>query len=130
MRLEIDQAPRARNRRVIGRRLRQYQPEKLAQRKRIRGTPRNGALGVQAFEIADEQQAEVVSRRQARSTLVRIEPLAQTFDESVEIVLVEDLIQARVERMGGTARQILRRHPHRRLIRLPFSFTHRHWATV
>ena len=40
VRLEIDQATRARNRRVIGRRLGQYQPEKLAQRKRIRGTPR------------------------------------------------------------------------------------------
>jgi len=30
------------------------QLEKLAQGKRIRGTPRNLALGIQAFEIADQ----------------------------------------------------------------------------
>jgi hypothetical protein len=53
-----------------GRRLWPYQAEKLAQGKRIRGTPRNGALRVQAFEIADQQQAEVASGRQARSALV------------------------------------------------------------
>ena len=116
VRLEIDQATRARNRRMIRRRLRQHQSEKLAQRKRIRGTPRNGALGIQAFEIADQQQAEVAARRQARSALVRIESLAQSFDISVEVVLIENLIQSRVERMGGTARQVLGRHPHRRLL--------------
>jgi len=66
-----------------------------------RGTPRNGTLGVQAFEIADQQQAEVAARRQARSALVGIEPFAQTLDELVEVVLVENLIQPRVERMGG-----------------------------
>jgi ssDNA-binding replication factor A large subunit len=107
VRLEIDQATRARKCRVIGRRLEQRQPEKLAQCKRIRGTPRNRPLGVQAFEMADPQQAEVAARRQARSVLVRIEPLAQSLDESVEVVLVENPIQSRVERMGGTARQVL-----------------------
>jgi hypothetical protein len=115
---------------VIGRRLGQHQPEKRAQRKRIRGTPRNGTLGVQAFEIADQQQAEVAARRQARSALVGIEPFAQTLDELVEVVLVENLIQSRVERMGGTPWQVLGRDPHRRLLRVPLSFAHRHWATV
>jgi hypothetical protein len=88
---------------VIGRRLGQHQPEKRAQRKRIRGTPRNGTLGVQAFEIADQQQAEVAARRQARPSLVCVESLAESFDVPVEVMLLEDLIQSCVKWMRGTA---------------------------
>jgi hypothetical protein len=86
---------------MIGRRVRQHQPEKLAQGKRIGRPPRDRALGVQAFEIADEQQPEVAARRQSWPAIIRVEPLAQALDEAVEVVLVEDLIQSRVERMGG-----------------------------
>ena len=112
---------------MIGRCLRQHQPEKLAQRQRIRGAPRNGALGIQAFEIPDQQQPEVPARRQAGSAdLVGIKRLAESFDVPVEVMLVEDLIQSRVERMRGSLRQVLRRHPHRRLRRVPPSFAHRH----
>ena len=75
VRLEIDQATRARDRRMVRRRLRQHQPEKLAQRKRIGRTPRDRALRVQAFEIADQQQPEVAARRQAGPALVRVESL-------------------------------------------------------
>jgi hypothetical protein len=32
--------------------------------------------------------------------------------------------------MRGTPRQVLGRHPHRRLLRAPLSFPHRHRATV
>jgi hypothetical protein len=39
---------------MIGRYLRQHQHEELAQRKRIGRTPRNRALGVPAFELADQ----------------------------------------------------------------------------
>jgi hypothetical protein len=126
VRLEIDQATGPGNRRMIGRRLRQHRPEKLAQGKRIGCAPRNRALGVQAFEIADQQQPEVAARWQAGSALDSVEPLAQTLDEAVEVVLVEHLIQSRVERESGTARQVLSRHPHRRLLRVPLSFAHRH----
>jgi hypothetical protein len=111
---------------MIRRRVRQHQLEKLAQRKRIGCTPRDRPLGVQAFEIADQQQPEVTARRQARSALVRVEPLTQVFDESVEVVLVENLIQACVERMRGAARQILSRYPHRGLLRVPLSSAHGH----
>jgi hypothetical protein len=41
-------------------------------------------------------------------------------------MFVEDLIQARVERVCGAARQVLRGHPHRRLRWTPSSFAHRH----
>ena len=88
VRLEIDQAARARNRRMIRRRLRQHQPEKLAQRKRIRRTPRDRALGVQAFEVADQQQPEVASRRQTRTAdLVSVESLTERLDVAVEVGL-------------------------------------------
>jgi hypothetical protein len=130
VRLEIDQAPRAGNRRMIRRRLRQHQPEEFAQGKRICRPPRDRALGIQAFEVADQQQPEIPARRQPRPTVVRVESLAQSFDVAVEIVLIENLIQSYVERMRGTPRQILGRHPHRRLFRVPLSFAHRYRATV
>src|SRR5262249_22159824 len=67
VRLEIDQPPSARNRRVVRRRLRQHQAEKLAQRKRIGDSPRDRALGVQPFEVTNQQQPEVASWQQART---------------------------------------------------------------
>src|SRR5690349_14957200 len=58
----------------------------------VRRTPGNGALSVKAFEIADQQQAEVATRRQTGATFVRVEPSAQLLDEAVEVMLVADLI--------------------------------------
>src|SRR5262249_45053989 len=58
--------------------------------------------------------------------LVGVKPLAQPFDVPVEIMLIENLIQSRVERMSGAPRQVLGRHPHRSLRRTPSSFAHRH----
>lgn len=84
------------------------------------------SLAIQAFEITNQQQAEVAARRKPWPTLVGVESLTRSFHVWIEAVLVEDLIQARVERMRGTARQILRGHPHRRLVRAPLSFAHCH----
>jgi hypothetical protein len=47
-------------------------------------------------------------------------------DEPVEVVLVKDLIQSRIERMRGTAWAGLALRPHRRRLRKPPSFAHRH----
>jgi hypothetical protein len=58
------------------------------------------ALGIQTFEVADQQQAEIATRRQGRSPFVRIGTLAQPLDEAVEVVLIEQLIQSRVERIA------------------------------
>ena len=58
VRLQIDQAPRARNRRMIGWRLVHGQPQKAADRQRVRRAPRNPAFRVDAFAVADQQQAE------------------------------------------------------------------------
>src|SRR6266568_7225836 len=88
--------------------LRQHRPEKFAQRKRIGRTPRNRALGVQAFEVPNQQQPEIATRREPRAAIVGIKPLAQALDEAVEVVLIENLVQSSVERMCGAARQVLR----------------------
>jgi hypothetical protein len=67
VRLEIDRATRAGNRRMIRRCVRQHQPEELAQRKRVGRTPRDGALRVQPFEVPDQQQPDVAARRETRA---------------------------------------------------------------
>jgi hypothetical protein len=69
-------------------------------------------MRVQAFEVADQEQTEIASRRQARSAFVRIEPLgtprrirrSRAGQES-------DSVARRTERMGGTPGQVLGRHP-------------------
>ena len=55
VRLQIDQAPRARNRRMIGWRLVHGQPQKAADRQRVRRAPRHPAFRVDAFEVADQR---------------------------------------------------------------------------
>jgi hypothetical protein len=64
------------------------------------------------------------------AAIVRVKALAQPFRVPVEAVLVEYLIEPRVERMRIAAWQALRCDPHRRLLRVPFSFAHRHRDSV
>src|SRR4029453_13921308 len=102
MRLKIDQATRAGNRRMIRRRLGQHQAEKSTECEGIRRTPCDGALGVQAFEVADQQQSKIAARRQTRPTdLVGIESLTERLDVVVEPSFVQNLIQSRVKRVCG-----------------------------
>ena len=75
---------------MVRRGLRQHQAKKLAERKRIRRTPRDGALGIQSLEIPDQQQAEVAARRQPWPPVAGVESLAQAFDVSIEVVFVEE----------------------------------------
>jgi len=77
VRLEIDQATRAGDRRMIRRCFQQHQTEKLAQGKRVRDAPRDRALRVQALEVADQQQPKVAPGRQAGPALVCVESLAR-----------------------------------------------------
>ena len=44
--------------------------------------------------------------------MARIEWLTLTFDEIIEVVLGQPLIQSRVEWVTGGRRKIRRRHPH------------------
>ena len=54
-----------------------------------------------------------------------IEWLALTVDEIIEVVLGQQLIQPRVERMASSGREVRRRHPHLWLP-LAFAFSHGH----
>jgi hypothetical protein len=88
--------------------------------------PRDRALGIQAFEIADQQQPEVAPGRQPWPSLVSVESLAESLDELIKMVVVDDSIRARIEPVRGAPRQILCGQPHRRLSKAPWSFAHRH----
>ena len=55
------------------------------------------------MQVANKQQPEIAPGWQPWPAVVCVESLAQAFDVPVEVVLVEDLIQALVERVGGTA---------------------------
>jgi hypothetical protein len=59
MRVQVDQPPRARNRRVIRRVLVQTYAHKTPQCQRIRQSPGNAAFGPDALEIPDQQRPEV-----------------------------------------------------------------------
>ncbi len=131
VRLQTDQPTHAGDRRLVGRPLRQHQTRATrAGRTNRRGVTQSRARRP-SLRKGDQQQPEVAARRQAGSALIRVESLARALDESVEVVLVEDLIQSRVEQMDGTPRQVFGRHPHRRLLRMPpSSFVHRHRRAV
>jgi len=51
MRLHVDEAPRPRNRRVIGGRLMKRQAHETANRQRVGGPPRDAPLRIDAFEV-------------------------------------------------------------------------------
>ena len=98
---------------MIGWGLVQLQAQKATDAQRIRRPPRDGALGVETFEVPEQQHAEIAPRRQARpANVIGVKPLAQRLDVRVEVGLVQNLFQARVERMRGAPRQVLGGHPH------------------
>ena len=112
VRLQIDQPARPRDRRVLGRRLVESQPQKPAQGQRIGGPPRNPPLRIDALEIADQQQPEVHAGRQTRAPQRRrVERRALRFDELVKPVLVENPIQPLIERMPAGGGQLVRGDP-------------------
>jgi hypothetical protein len=63
MGFEIDQPTRARNRRVVWRRVFQTDGQKVAQCERGCRAPRDAALRIDALEVADQQQAKIDSRQ-------------------------------------------------------------------
>ena len=72
-----------------------------------RRAPRDGPLGVQAFEVTQQQHPEVPARRQARAAhAVGIELGALGLDEGVEVGVVKDAIQPLVERVPRASPQV------------------------
>ena len=63
---KIDRATGARNGRVVRGRIFQIDAQKVAQGEGVRRAPRDAALQIDPFEIANKQQPEVHAWRQAR----------------------------------------------------------------
>ena len=130
MPFEGDQATGARNRRMVWGRLVQPNSQKIAQRQRVCRAPGDPALGVNAFEIADQEQSEIDPRWQSwPAHRLRIEAGALRFDEIVEPVLAQQLIQPPIKGMTRGGRQLRGRDPQQRL---PIALTsaHRHRRNV
>ena len=105
MRFDVDQTARARDRRMIRRRRVQLEPQKAPHAQRIGRPPRDRPLGVEPFEVPEQQHADIATRRQAGTTdLVGVTPSTEPLDIRIESRSLEDLIQSPVERMRGTPR--------------------------
>ena len=90
----------------------QLEPEEAPYTQRVCRAPSDAPLRIETFEISEKQHPEIAPRRQAwTANLASIEPLAERLDVPVEVGFVQHLIQSRVERVGGTSRQVFRGHP-------------------
>ena len=127
MGLDIDQPTRARNRRVIRRRFVQRQVQELANRERICGAPRDASLRIDPLEVADQQQSEIHTGREAGASHgVGVKRPARSFDERVELTHVEHRIHASIERVRRRRRQLGGRDPEIVLTSSLASGAHRH----
>jgi Homeodomain-like domain-containing protein len=95
------------------------------------GVSLSTALGVEPFEVAEQQQPEVPARRQTGPPHHgRVECLTLRLGKPLEAGLVEDGVQPRVERMARRNRQVGGRNPHRSLLARAFSHRHGPQCTV
>src|SRR6266404_4506819 len=92
---------------MVRRLLIQSDGQKLPQCERIGQTPRDATLTVDPFKETDHHNAEVQARRQRRSPqLGVIEPGATLLTEAVKTSFVENFVQAAIERMPRSYRQL------------------------
>jgi hypothetical protein len=97
----------------------------VANRERICRAPGDAALGVEPFEVAEQQQPEVPPRGQPGAPHHRrVKRLTLLLGEPVEASFIEDCVQPYVERMTRRDREIGGRDPDRGLLTL--AFAHRH----
>src|SRR5277367_1668527 len=127
MRVQIDQPPGARNRRVIRRVLVQTNAHKTPQCQRIRQPPGNAALRPYALEIPDQQRTEIDPRPQRRTPVPgRIELRAPALHKLIEALRLQQLVQLLVKRMPRRSGQLRVRDP-QFLLLLPLLLrSHRH----
>ena len=99
---------------MIGRRFVQRDIQKRPQRQRILRPPGDPSLGINPFEIADQQQPKIDPWRQAGPPLLlRIKPPAQPLHKVIEMVSLQQLVQTLIERVTRTSRQRVVRNPDR-----------------
>ena len=127
MRLDVNQPPGARQRRMVRRRLVQLEVQKRPNAQRVGGAPGNRPFRIQAFKVAEQQQPEVAAGGQAwPADPVDIERGALGFDEGVKARVVPHTIQPLVKRVPRALRQVGAGDPHRLLPRSTATFAHGH----
>ncbi len=93
--------------------------------------PSDAALAVDAFEVADQQAAEVAAGRQRGTAHVRrLELLAALFGEVVEAVLVEQFVEPVIKRVGRSVWQIRGGDPQPFLALPPVASSHCHKTII
>ena len=129
VRFHVDQTPRARQRRVVRRRLGHVQVQESPQAQRIRDPPRNPPLRRQTLEVADEQQPEIPPRTQTRAAQPRrVEHRAQPLHKGIESGLLQNPVQPFEKGMSRARRKVRCGHPHRRRLSRRRLLAHCHAA--
>ena len=102
MRFDVDQPAGAREGGMIGAAFVESDSRKVADTERIGGPPCDTAFGIDALEIADEEDAEGDARGEAgRAHFLGVELLAGSFGELVELFGVEQFIEPSVKGVSG-----------------------------
>src|SRR4051812_44081289 len=104
--VDLTREPPARLRQpgVIGNLLPVLQPQKIAQRHRIRTAPGDAALAADPLEITDHVHAEVTARRYRRGThLRRVIGLARRLDKPVKTARDQHFLKPLVKHMTRRA---------------------------
>src|SRR6266851_3077023 len=92
---------------MVRRLLIQSDGQKLPQRERIGQTPRDATLTIEPFKETDHHDAEVQARWQRRPPqLGVVEAGATLLAEAVKTSFVENFVQAAIERMPRSHRQL------------------------
>ena len=128
---------------MIGRGLVEGNTQELPQRKAVRTPPGDAALAIQVLEVADQEHAEVHTRRNAGLApllLLGVILLAAPLDPIVEMGLRQQLIQLLIKRVAGRLGQLRRRNKqcflpllapsHRHEISLPASMKYRRHVQI
>ena len=114
---------------MLRRGLLQAQPQEAAQRERVGRAPRDPALRIDPFAVADQQQPELRARQQAGAThRCRMELRALRLDERVKRVPLENRIETLVKRVPAGHRQLVGGDPQSRRPRAIPKSTHGHVA--
>ena len=109
----------------------QSQAQEVTHGQRVGCPPGDAALRVEAFEVADQQQAEVPTWGQAGPAHHRrVERAALLLDKPIKPGRIEDRVQPHVERVARGYRQLRRGNPHWCLLALAFAHRHGPQCTI
>src|SRR5262249_33638402 len=110
--LEGEPLSNHRERGVVGHLLGDREPEELAKREAVRAAPRDSALRVDPFEVADQKHSEVdAGRDRGAPDRVRVEARAERLDRLVEAGVVKQSVHRTIERVPCRSRKIRRGDP-------------------